>query len=89
MRHAARSDPNHARLNAFARRLGIKTRTIKLPCDALWLMPSGRVLLAEFKKDAKSAYTEIQAELLAEHWPLVRIETEEDVLALVAAHGPR
>lgn len=83
VRFASRSDPNHARLNAMARKVGIRTRTIKLPCDALWLMPNGALKMIEFKADEKARYTDIQAELIAEGWPLVRIEDDDDVMSLL------
>jgi ATP-dependent exoDNAse (exonuclease V) beta subunit len=82
MRYAKKADTTAVDLRARARAQGVRCLPLGGVIDDLWLI-GGRVLLVDYKTPKRGRKTEAQAELDEAGWPILYIETAEQVDDLI------
>jgi len=84
MRRAARIDANKVQIVEALRAAGAKTYDLKLPVDLL-VHRAGRLILMELKDGAKvpsaRKHTKLQAEFIAQGWPVATVKNIDEALA--------
>ena len=86
MRHAARTDANHAAISDALRSIGARVYYVKWPCD-VFVAYRGKWIAIEFKS-LGGRLTLDQTKLIAEtDAPVHVVETVEQAIAVVVAEG--
>ena len=81
MRHAAKTDDVQPEIIKALRAIGCRVLYLKLPCDLL-VHHRGRLHLLECK-DEDGRLTKLQAQLMAEGWPIQIVRSPKEAINAV------
>lgn len=81
--YGKRRDVTHKAIGQALESCGCLVLHLDAAIDMICLCPRSGLHLIEAKSDAKSRYTDTQKRMLADGWPLERLESVDDVVEAV------